>query len=154
METPEKTIIEINGIKLEVDLRGAKVIENYKIGDNVRLLEKGYDNKYDVYPGVIVAFDQFKKLPTIVIAYLKISYSSAEIEFAYLNDQTAKEGKFEIAPANYIDEVHFKKASVLESMDKQVTKLKNDMEEVETKRAYFLHHFGKYFKHFETEVPA
>ena len=38
-------VIEINGIKVEVDLRTAKQINQYKVGDNVKLLIKsGYGN--------------------------------------------------------------------------------------------------------------
>lgn len=94
-----KTIIEINGIKMEVDLRQAKVIENYKIGDNVRLLVKEYDG-YKVFPAVIVSFDAFTKLPTIVVAYLEMGYQTADLKFAYINSESAKTegGKYELAP--------------------------------------------------------
>lgn len=32
-----KKIIEVNGIKMEIDLREAKIINNYKVGDSVKL---------------------------------------------------------------------------------------------------------------------
>ncbi len=142
----EKTVIEINGVKLEVDLRNARVIENYKIGDNVRLLVKDYGDTFKTCPAVIVSFDNFAKLPTIVVAYLEIGYASAEIKFAYINNQSSSQ--FEIAPANYIDETRFKKSVVLDSIQKTIDKHKADIEDLERRREYFLEHFSKYFKDF------
>ena len=36
----EKRIVEIDGVKIEVDLRTAKRVDSYKVGDNVKILEK------------------------------------------------------------------------------------------------------------------
>jgi len=142
----EKTVVEINGVKLEIDMRYAKVIEEYKIGDNVRLLMKEYSDKYKTCPAVIVSFDNFKKLPTIVVAYLEIDYNSAKIKFAYINNQC--EGQYEIAPANYIDETRFKKATVLDLMEKEIEKHKQDMENAIRQKEYFTENFSKYFESF------
>jgi hypothetical protein len=38
----EKTIIEVSGVKLEVDLRQARRIEEIRIGDRVKVLTKDY----------------------------------------------------------------------------------------------------------------
>lgn len=35
-----KRIIEIDGVKIEVDLRTAKRIDTYRVGDNVKILNK------------------------------------------------------------------------------------------------------------------
>jgi hypothetical protein len=67
--------IEINGIKVEVDLRTCETITTYKIGDNVKVLKKGYNNAFSVYSGVIVDFVAFKERPALVIAYFEQSYS-------------------------------------------------------------------------------
>ena len=37
MENENKRIIEVNGVKMEIDLRQAKVIDNYKVGDYVKV---------------------------------------------------------------------------------------------------------------------
>ena len=80
MENQEqKRIIEVNGVKMEIDLRNAKVVENYKVGDYVKVLIKEY-NSYKSYIGNIIVFDNFEKTPTIVIAYLKNEYSSSTID--------------------------------------------------------------------------
>lgn len=39
-----KRIIEINGVKLDVDLSQCKVVENYKVGDAVKVLVKEYSS--------------------------------------------------------------------------------------------------------------
>ena len=61
MENQEqKRIIEVNGVKMEIDLRNAKVVENYKVGDYVKVLIKEY-NSYKSYIGNIIGFDNFEK---------------------------------------------------------------------------------------------
>ena len=50
-----KRIIEINGIKLEVDLTTAKRIDEFKVGDNVKVLRKSYNDTFEVLAGVILA---------------------------------------------------------------------------------------------------
>ena len=114
----DKRIIEINGVKLEVDLRNALNVESYKIGDNVKVLIEEYNNNFKSYPGVIIGFDNFKKLPTILIAYLVTDYSSAKIEFEYFNSKTEK---VEICPASK-NEIPFEKSKVLELLDSQIIK--------------------------------
>ena len=100
-------IVEIDGIKLEIDLRTAKKIEHFRVGDNVRVLVKGYSDTYKVHAGVIVGFDGFEKLPTICIAYLEVGYNSAEIKFAYINaGSESKDSKIEITPAFDLQELH------------------------------------------------
>ena len=66
-----KRVVEIGGVKLEVDLRHARVIENFKIGDTVKVLLKKYGDSYESHLGVIVGFDNFKERPTIVIAHVE-----------------------------------------------------------------------------------
>ncbi len=137
----EKRIVEINGVKLEVDLTEAKVIESYKVGDKVKVLVKTYSN-YESKPGVIVGFDAFKKLPTIIIAYLDTSYSTASIKFVYLNSETKE---IEICSANG-KEMAFEKGRVIELMDAEITKKKIEAEDMERRKAFFLAEFGSYFK--------
>ena len=38
-----KKIVEIDGIKLEIDMRTAKRIDQFKVGDKVKILVKKYD---------------------------------------------------------------------------------------------------------------
>ena len=77
-------IVEIGGIKVEVDLRNCKVIENYKVGDQVKVLKKKYSDSYETFPGVIIGFDDFQNLPSILIACLKADYSGQKLNFLLL----------------------------------------------------------------------
>lgn len=51
-----KTIIEVNGVKLEVDLRTARRIDEIRIGDRVKVLIKGYSD-YKVHAGTVIGFE-------------------------------------------------------------------------------------------------
>lgn len=135
-----KEIIEINGVKLEVDLSTARRIEEYKVGDVIKVLVKEYSS-YKSYAGTIVGFDAFKNLPTIIIAYLKNSYSDSKIEFVYYNAET--EG-IEICPACENDIV-FNKETVVAAMDKEIESAKAKTSELQQKRDYFVNHFDKCF---------
>ncbi len=120
-------IIEVNGVKLEVDLSQAKVIENYRVGDVVKILKKTYGDRWESYPGTIVGFDNFKNMPTIIIAYLENSYNSSDIKFLYFNSST---DDAEICPANGNDPV-FHKETVIEKMNRDIANKKAEIDEIE-----------------------
>lgn len=141
MPDEQKTIIEINGIKLEVDLRTAKRIDEFRIGDRVKVLTKEYGDTFHVYHGIIVGFDNFKELPTIVVVYLKDEYSSAQMKFGYINSQ-AKD--IEITHAEYED-LPIRKADVIERFDNQILKKQAELEDLQRQKAFFIYHFQKAF---------
>jgi hypothetical protein len=136
--------VEINGVKLEVDMRTARKIENYRVGDRVKVLVKDYST-YKPYPGVIVAFDLFDAMPTITIAYLDTSYSGTDIKFAYLNGK--EDNATEIAPYN--DDIQVDKATVLDKLEGEINKKRAEIEDLESKKAYFNKNFQKYFSDYE-----
>lgn len=141
-ETDFQTV-EINGIKLEIDMRTARKVENYKIGDRVKVLVKEYSS-YKPHPGVIVAFDMFEKQPTITVAYLDVDYSGAELKFAYINGNVSEDkDQPEIAPYN--DDIHVNRADVIEKLNKEIFKKQTEIEDLERKKSYFLSNFNKYF---------
>ena len=41
-----KTMVEIDGVKMEVDLRTARRIDTFAVGDNVKVLCKDYNGQY------------------------------------------------------------------------------------------------------------
>ena len=142
----KKEIVEINGVKFEVDLSTAKVVTEYCIGDKVNVLVKEYSEKA-VYPGIIVGFDNFKTLPTITIAYLKLGYNNAELKFVHFNTDSKD---FDIAPCRESDLI-FRKNDVLAQMDREIEKNKQEVRDLEGKKNYFLSHFTK---HFESVAPV
>lgn len=137
----DTTIIEINGVKLEVDLRNAKRIDNLKVGDTVKVLRKEYGDSYKSSAGVIVGFDNFQKLPSIIIAYIGDRYDKSNITTFCYNSESKD---IEIVAANEHD-LSFEKSEVLEKIDKEIAQKHLEIKELESKRSYFLHHFKKYF---------
>jgi hypothetical protein len=136
-----KRIVEINGVKFEVDLRECKVVEQYKVGDNVKVLKKEY-NDYKSYLGVVIGFDDFKNHPTMIVAYLKADYSAASVEFVYFNSENKE---VEICPLNTWD-IALKKSDIIRFIDRDIAKKEEELREINTRKEVFLTLFGKYFE--------
>ena len=144
MEDVNKKIIEINGVKIEVDLRTAKKIDHYAIGDTVKVLKKKYSDSYTTRYGVIVDFGLFKKRPSIEILSIpsSCSYGEDALQFDVFN---ADSEDLEIAPLSYLDEV-FCKNNVIAVMDDEMDKAKLKLIDMEKKKELFMRYFGKYFQ--------
>ena len=140
--TEEKRIVEIGGIKMEVDLRDCKVIEHYKVGDQIKVLKKTYSDTYNTYPGVIIGFDDFQMNPSVLIAYLDSSYSGAKVEFLTFNQEIKD---VEICPLNALDRF-FSKSEAIEKLDHEIEKKQEEVKELQQKRKYFESTFAKYFE--------
>jgi hypothetical protein len=139
----EKRIVEIKGVKMEVDFRNATSIAQYKVGDSIKVLKKQYGNEYKVFSGIIAGFTEFIALPTITIAYLESSYGDAKIEFAHINEKTED---IEIAPAKDFD-IPFDKATMMAAMDRKIAVAEETVRDLTMKKEYFLSNFGRYFHH-------
>ena len=137
----EKRVVEIDGVKVEVDLRTAKRVDTYKVGDNVKILDKQYTD-YKVKPGIIVDFAEFQELPTIVIAVFDEGSwgSTPSIKFIYYNTKTAD--KTEIVPATE-DELRLTKDGVIEKFEREIQKKKNEYTDLQNQLEYFKKHFLK-----------
>lgn len=136
-----KRIIEINGVKLEVDLSLARVVDNYRVGDNVKLLKKRYSDTWENYAAVIVGFDNFKERPTIVVAYLDSS-SSDNISFEYINKDSKD---VEMCPMNPA-EVVLRKDTVCDNFDRQIAKAERELADIRKQKSFFVEKFGQYFE--------
>jgi len=136
-----KRIIEIDGVKLEIDLRHAKKVDHFRIGDTVKLLKKTY-NGYEVFPAVIVNFTEFKSLPTIEMLYVdgcgNICYHA---HFAAEKD---KECTSEIAPASQL-EMRFERNIIIDKLDQQIEKDEAALAMSKYRRDCFEKYFGKAF---------
>jgi hypothetical protein len=150
MKDLEKTVIEINGIKMEVDLRYAKKIENYKVGDNIKVLTRDYDSSpYRSHPGVIIGFDDFEKLPTIIVCYCETGYR-AEVKFAYLNTESKN---IEICHMNEHEKI-LDKGKVTDHLDDLIRSKQNEVDEMVRKRNFFQEKYNEYFvPEIQPEVP-
>src|SRR5580765_2934578 len=147
--TTKTTIVEVNGIKMEIDLRQAKIVhQNIRVGTKVKLLKKSDYGDPEVFPGVVVGFEPFTDLPTIIVAYVKHSYSSAELNFAYINTKSAK--NFSLVPS-MDDELPIDKAEVLTVFERDIAKKEAEIADIKAKRDYFLRNFNTYFVEAETQ---
>jgi hypothetical protein len=139
----ERTIVEINGVKMEVDLRHARIVhENIRVGSKVKLLSKSDYQGPQVYAGVVVGFEPFDSLPTIIVAYVKDGYNDSGLYFAHVNAKSAE--KYDIVPS-LDDELPVKKEDVLAQFDRKIDKARAELETAVSQRDYFLRHFNRYF---------
>ena len=145
-----KRIVEINGVKLEVDLTEAKTIDTYKVGDIVKLLVPKYGDDFTSCCGVIIGFDNFTQRPTIVVAYLEAEYSKAEIKIAYIHGGS----KSELTHASPGD-VPFSRRRVEQSLDKDIAEKQKALDEANWRKDKFETWFGAYFSDMKpAEQPA
>lgn len=139
--TSEKQIIEIHGVKMEVDMRHAKRIQELRVGDRVKVLVKVYDG-HKVWPGVIIGFEPFKEVPTIIIAYLEMGWNSVDLKFVYFNKNTKDT---EVVAAIDDDQLEFSKVDILAAMERKIDEHRGKIAEIEEKRDYFLRKFKQYW---------
>lgn len=136
-----KRIVEINGVKLEIDTRTARKVDQYRVGDKVKVLVKEYSDNYKTHHGVIVAFDDFTALPTITVCYVKDNYGSTSLEFVYIN---AKSKDVELAPCT--DEILITKADVMTRMQAEIDKKQAEVQDLQRKMEFFVKRFGVWFE--------
>ncbi len=140
----DNKIIEINGVKFEVDARTATLrqLDNIKIGSRVKVLITGYGDGVEIHHGAVVGFEPFLENPTVIIAYLKTSYSTpAEIKFLYFNGKSKE--KIIISDEN--DKESLEASNVVALMEKEIAKKKNEIQDLKDRKAYFLKNFQAYW---------
>lgn len=138
----DKHVIEINGVKMEVDLRHTRRIDTMRVGDRVKVLTKLYGGEYKIHAGTIIGFEPFEKLPTIIVAYLDVDYSQATVKFIYFN---AASKDVEIVVAVDDDALDVNKADVLSQMDRAIQKKEDEVADLKSRRAFFLANFRAYW---------
>ena len=135
------TMIEVNGMKLEVDLRYARRVDTLKVGDRVKVLTKDYSG-HSVHPGTIIGFEPFTALPTIIVAYIKQEYSKSEVKFLHFNSASKD---IELVKAVDDDGLDIKKEIVLKQLDNEIATKQREIDEINMKREYFLRNFNAYW---------
>ena len=123
-------------------MRTAKRIDTFKVGDNVKVLCKNYNNEFKVKPGIITDFANFKERPTIVVAvFNEGSWSSTpSIEFIHIYE--GMEDKYEIVYTSDED-LRLTKDGVIEKFEREIAKKKNEAQDLENQLNYFIKHFVK-----------
>lgn len=139
-------IVEVGGVKMEVDMRHATIIhQNLAVGSKVKLLDKGGYGGATVHPGVIVGFNNFESAPTIIVVYVKVEYGNdSPVRFAYINGTEDSKKKWDMVP-DMDDDMPVSRDTVLRQLDRQIEKAQAEVREALAKREYFLQHFGAYW---------
>jgi len=133
-----RTVIEVGGHKFEVDLAAARRIEEFRIGDKVKVLVKQY-SEWKTYPGFIVGIDPFVNLPTIVVAYIPESWSSSgEVKFAYIN---AESKEVELC-AMKEDDIMLNRETIAGYFDRAMKGKQAELDGIIARRDYFLSQYG------------
>lgn len=135
-----KRIIEVNGVKLEVDLTSAKRIDEFRVGDTVKVLDNRND-KNEVRTGVITDFANFKDLPTIIVAIYKAGdyWSKPTIEFFPYNSNT--EG-IEIVGVS-AEEIIVSRETIVQKFDDEIAKKRDELNDLIIKRDTFVKYFAR-----------
>lgn len=144
----DKRIIEINGIKVEVDMRTAKRVDTYRVGDAVKVLDKRYDEA-KFLPGVIVDFAEFEKTPAIEIMVLEDSYGGVDVKF--ISVTANKKCNYEIIHYSPYENL-FGMENVVRKFDRLIDQKQLELAEMKRKREYFINDFRKAFE--QTAVPS
>lgn len=140
-------VIEVNGVKLEVDMRYARRIDTLRVGSKVKVMTKGYGNDFKVHSGVVVGFEPFPDLPTIIVAYVEASWSSSELKFQSINSKT--EG-FQIVAA-VDDDLQLDREQIIAQMNREITKKEQEIDGIRERISYFERNFKAYW---EQVLPA
>lgn len=135
-----KRIIEVNGVKLEVDLASAKRIDEFRVGDTVKVLDNRND-KNEVRTGVITDFANFKDLPTIIVAMYKAGdyWTKPTIEFFPYNSNT--EG-LEIVGVS-AEEIIVSRETIVQKFDDEIAKKRDELNDLIVKRDTFIKYFAR-----------
>jgi hypothetical protein len=136
-----KKIIEVHGVKIEVDPATIRIVESYKVGDNVKILLKEY-NDWKLHHAVITGFYPFKNKPSIALAYMNEGYGEDKVKFIVLNEDSKD---VELCPAAELD-LELDKKDILSSMDRKIESIKADLANHEMQRKFFLERFGQVFE--------
>lgn len=135
--------MEINGVKFEVDMRTLKRIDTFKVGDNVKILDKEYGSD-KIKNGVIVEFLNFKDNPTIQVACFNDNpYSSKDIiEFININKNTKD---YEIIPSSE-HELSLTKTRFMDLMNSEIERVTEKLNDLVRKKEWFIKNYEKHFK--------
>jgi len=132
---------QVGNFVIEIDETVTKK-EVFHIGDPVKVFEKSYSDKYNVYPGIIVGFAKTDDMAAIEVLYVVDEYSSCKIKRGLVH-----EGNKELTIAHTeVSEFGKTITNVLESLDNATVKARFELQAAITLRSAFERNFGKAFK--------
>ena len=144
MSEENKRIVEINGVKMEVDLREEKVVDHYKVGDPVRVYHPKNDyNRAEIRVGVIVGFCEFDKTPCIEILELNEDYSRITFKTVVIGEGINTD--VQIAPYDRYEGL-ISRADVVTRFDRMIQEKELELSDLKLRREYFINDFAKAFE--------
>lgn len=132
---------------MELDTRVAVRADVIKVGSRVKLLKKEYTS-HKVLHGIIIGFEPFKDLPTIIVAAVDLSYSDATVNFVYINEKTED---YQMVVALDDDHAALDKTEFCKIIDRKITAKQAEIRELEDRKAFFLDKFQTYWTPVELE---
>ena len=134
---------EIQGHTFEIEEQKAVRVETLRVGDRVNVLHKPSYGSKQVYAGVIIGFEPFPSLPTVLVAYIEQEWSQAKIKTVAFNEETKD---FEMvkaleAPARG----DLDKENVIALFDREIEKAVQALRDAQDKKAYFVRNFAAYW---------
>jgi len=137
-------IIEINGIKFEVDARTATLrqLSTIAIGAKVKVLK---DDK--VHYGCVIGFEPFQENPVVIVCYLDTSYysSTPELKFLYYSSKS----KEQLIVSSEADDAGIERDDVVGKLNRDIAKKQAEIQDLEDKKRYFLSKFKTYWSAFD-----
>lgn len=130
----------VGAVTLAANRSHAVRAEVLKVGDPVRVLIKPSYGSPEVHTGVIVGFEPFKERPTIIIAYVEVSYNKAEMKMLYYNGNEKQDCEILAAPEDI--NIDIERSRVLDYFDAEEAKKLAELDELRAKRQYFNRYFG------------
>lgn len=142
----ENKIIDINGVKFEVDARTATVrqLQTIRIGAKVKVL-KDDQVKY----GTVIGFEPFPENPVVVICYIDSQYYSSSPEFKFL--YYSAKSKEQVVISSEDDDAAIERDDVVMKIEKEIAKKQTEIQDLEDKKRYFLSKFKAYWESFKIE---
>lgn len=144
----DSKIIEINGMKFEVDERTATLrqLSTISVGSRVKVLK---DER--VYYGVIIGFEPFPENPVVIVAYIDTTYysSPADIKFLYYSSKS----KEQVIVSTEEDKLGIEKEDIVMRIERDISKKEQEIRELNDKKNYFLKQFRSYWNEFQAPQP-
>lgn len=140
----DNKIIEINGVKFEVDARTATLrqLSTIRIGAKVKVL-KDDQVKY----GTVIGFEPFAENPVVIICYIDSQYYSSAPDFKFL--YFSAKSKEQVVVSSEDDDVGLERDDVVMKIDKAIAQKEVEIKDLEDKKRYFLSKFKTYWEAFE-----
>jgi hypothetical protein len=126
---------------IEVDERITKT-EVFHIGDAVKVFEKSYGDKYNVYPGIIVGFVKNDDMAAIEVLYITDEYSTPKMKRGIISDTNKDLSLASTETGEFGKQV----VDTLTMLDSAIVKARFELNAAITVHALFRKNFGAAYK--------